>query len=219
MIYALENPDFLKITDKNGAFYGGAQAWFSDKFSVNGGCGVTAAANILAYLAASDEKYARLYPQKSLTKQDFTAFMEELCGFVKIRNFFGQPLGVWGKKRFEKGVLGYAKSRSVELSAVEFRGKMNLASAADFIKNALSENLPVAMLIGFNKRLKNVQCVYPSGGTIGGSFERHWVTITELSENNGKITVKVSSWGAFAFVDLTDFVDGEKIYSALVYFK
>lgn len=219
MIYALENPDFLKITDKNGAFYGGAQAWFSDRFSVNGGCGVVCAANILAYLAASDEKYARLYPQNSLSKQDFTAFMEELCAFVKIRNFFGQPLGVWGEKRFEKGVLGYAKSRDVELSAVAFNGKMTLENAANFIKNALSENLPVAMLIGFNGRLKNVRCEFPSGGTISGSFERHWVTITELSESDGKITVKVSSWGAFAFVDLADFVDGEKIYSTLVYFK
>lgn len=219
MIYALTNPDFLKITDKNDAFYGGAQAWFSDKFSVNGGCGVVSAANILAYLAASDEKYARLYPKNSLSKQDFAAFMEELCGFVKIRNFFGQPLGVWGKKRFEKGVLDYAKSRDVELSAVEFRGKMTLENAANFIKSALSENLPVAMLIGFNSRLKNVQYVYPSGNALNYSFERHWVTITELSENDGKITVKVSSWGAFAFIDLADFIGGEKIYSALVYFK
>ncbi len=219
MIYALENPDFLKITDKNGAFYGGAQAWFSDKFSVNGGCGVVSAANILAYLAASDEKYARLYPRNSLSKQDFAAFMEELCSFVKIRNFFGQPLGVWGKKRFEKGVLDYAKSRGVSLSAVRFRGKMTLGNAADFIKNALSENLPVTMLIGFNRRLKSVRCVFPSGGAMFGSFERHWVTITEISENNGKITVKVSSWGAVAEIDLADFIDGEKIYSALVSFK
>ncbi len=219
MIYALENPDFLKITDKNGAFYGGAQAWFSDRFSVNGGCGVVCAANILAYLAASDEKYARLYPQNSLSKQDFTAFMEELCAFVKIRNFFGKPLGVWGEKRFEKGVLGYAKSRSVELSAVAFNGKMTLENAANFIKNALSENLPVAMLIGFNSRLKNVRYVYPSGNALNYSFERHWVTITELSENDGKFTVKVSSWGAFAFIDLADFIEGEKIYSALVHFK
>ena len=216
MIYALENPDFLKITDKNDAFYGGAQAWFSDKFSVNGGCGVVSAANILAYLAASDEKYARLYPRNSLSKQNFTAFMEELCGFIKIRNFFGQPLGVWGEKRFEKGVLDYAKSRGVSLSATSFNGK---TSASDFVKNALSENLPVAMLIGFNSRLKNVRYVYPSGSALNYSFERHWVTITELSENNGNFTVKVSSWGAAAEIDLADFIDGEKVYSALVYFK
>ena len=219
MIYARENPDFLKITDKNGAFDGGAQAWFSDKFSVNGGCGVVSAANILAYLAASDEKYASLYPRNSLSKQDFTAFMEALCAFVKNRNIFGQPLGGWGNKRFEKCVLDYAKSRGVSLSAVRFRGKMTLGNAADFIKNALSENLPAAMLIGFNNRLKSVRCVYPSGGAFFGSFERHWVTITELSENNGKITVKVSSWGAVAEIDLADFIDGEKIYSALVSFK
>ena len=216
MIYALTNPDFLKITDKNDAFYGGAQAWFSDKFSVNGGCGVVSAANILAYLAASAEKYARLYPRNSLSKQNFTAFMEELCGFVKIRNFFGQPLGVWGEKRFEKGVLDYAKSRGVSLSETSFNGK---TSASDFIKNALSENLPVAMLIGFNSRLKNVRYVYPSGSALNYSFERHWVTITELSENNGNFTVKASSWGAAAEIDLADFIDGEKVYSALVYFK
>ena len=216
MIYALQNPDFLKITDNYATFYGGAQAWFSDKFSVNGGCGVVSAANILAYLAASDEKYARLYPRNSLSKQDFTAFMEELCGFVKIRNFFGQPLGVWGEKRFEKGVLDYAKSRGVSLSATSFKGK---TSASDFIKNALSENLPVAMLIGFNSRLKNVRYVYPSGSALNYSFERHCVTITELSENNGNFTVKVSSWGAAAEIDLADFIDVEKVYSALVYFK
>ncbi|MCI7759555.1 MAG: hypothetical protein MSH49_05970 [[Eubacterium] saphenum] len=219
MIYALQNSDFLKITDKNDAFYGGAQSWFSDKFSVNGGCGVVCAANILAYLAASDEKYAGLYPQNSLSKQDFTAFMEELCGFVKIRNFFGQPLGVWGKKRFEKGVLNYAKSRDVELSAVELCGKVTLENTSDYIKTALSQNLPVAMLIGFNRRLKNVRYVYPSGNALNYSFERHWVTITELSENGGKFTVKVSSWGAAAEIDLADFIGGEKIYSALVYFK
>ena len=216
MIFALQNPDFLKITDNYATFYGGAQAWFSDKFSVNGGCGVVSAANILAYLAASDEKYARLYPRNSLSKQNFTAFMEELCGFIKIRNFFGQPLGVWGEKRFEKGVLDYAKSRGVSLSATSFNGK---TSASDFVKNALSENLPVAMLIGFNSRLKNVRYVYPSGSALNYSFERHWVTITELSENNGNFTVKVSSWGAAAEIDLADFIDGEKVYSALVYFK
>lgn len=219
MIYALQNPDFLKITDKNDAFYGGAQAWFSDKFSVSGGCGVVSAANILAYLAASDEKYAQLYPRNSLSKQDFAAFMEELCGFVKIRNFFGQPLGVWGKKRFEKGVLLYAKSRGVSLSAVRFRRKKTLENTAEFIKTALAENLPVAILIGFNPRLKSVRCVYPSGSAFSGSFEKHWVTITELSENGGKFTVKVSSWGAAAEIDLADFIGGEKIYSALVYFK
>ncbi len=216
MIYALKNPDFLKITDKNDAFFGGAQAWFSDNFSVNGGCGVVAAANILAYLG---EKNAALYPQKSLSKQDFTAFMTELCAFVKIKNFFGQPLGVWGEKRFEKGVLRYAKSRGVSLSAVRFRGKKTLENTAEFIKTALAENLPVAILIGFNPRLKRVRCVYPSGSAFCGSFEKHWVTITELSENGGKITLKTSSWGAEAEIDLADFVDGEKIYSALVYFK
>ena len=91
MIYALKNPDFLKITDKNDAFFGGAQAWFSDNFSVNGGCGVVAAANILAYLG---EKNAALYPQKSLSKQKFTAFMTELVALGESMNFFGDVISL-----------------------------------------------------------------------------------------------------------------------------
>lgn len=219
MICALENPDFVKISDGNNSYFGGSQSWFEDKFKQNGGCGVIAAANILCYLALSDEKYQMLYTKKSLEKADFTEFSGELCEFVKIRSFFGQPLGVWGKRRFENGVLSYAKNRGVRLSAIPFRGKMNFKNAADYIKNALSENLPVAMLIGLNKRLKSVRYEYPNGNARFHSFERHWVTITELSEEDGKITLKVSSWGAFAYIDLNDFIDGETLYSALVCFK
>lgn len=215
----LKNPEFVKITENNASFYGGAQSWFSDKFSVNGGCGVTAAANILAYLAASDEKYKALYPYGSLEKSEFLKFMEELCGYVKIRNFFGFPLGVWGKKRLEKGVINYAKKRGVNLSAVKFNGRMSFSDAEGYIKTALSKNLPVAMLIGFNKRMKSVEYAYPNKNAFRGSFERHWVTITELCEKNGKTVVKVSSWGAFAYIDLRDFIDGERVYSALTYFE
>ena len=78
MIYALKNADFIRITDENALFYGGAQSWFADGFSQNGGCGVVAAANILAYLALSDEKYFALYPKKTFSKSDFTAFMTEI---------------------------------------------------------------------------------------------------------------------------------------------
>ena len=219
MIYALENPDFVKISDGNSSYFGGTQSWFEDKFQQNGGCGVIAAANILCYLAMSDEKYKAFYEKKSLEKADFAEFSDELCEFVKIRSFFGQPLGVWGKRRFEKGVLCYAKSRGVALSAIPFCGKMNFKNAADYIKNALSENLPVAMLIGLNKRLKSIKCEYPSGNAFVSGFERHWVTITELCESDGKITLKVSSWGAFAYIDLEDFVEGETLYSALSCFK
>lgn len=219
MICALENPDFVKISDGNSSYFGGSQSWFEDNFKRNGGCGVIAAANILCYLALSDEKYHALYPKKTFRKADFAEFSEELCGFVKIRSFFGQPLGVWGKRRFERGVLSYAKSRGVMLSAIPFCGKMNFTNAADYIKNALSRNLPVAMLIGLNKRLKSVKYEYPNGSARFHGFERHWVTITELSEENGKITLKVSSWGAFAYIDLEDFIDGEMIYSALSCFE
>lgn len=215
MIYALKNADFMRITDENASFYGGAQSWFADKFSINGGCGVVAAANILAYLALSDEKYSALYPQKTLTKSDFTAFMAEIRRFVKIRNFFGKPLGVWGKRRFESEVLRYAKSRGVELSAIS-RKRTN---TADYIKTALLENRPVAMLIGFNRRLRKVRCEYPSGGAFFGSFERHWVTVMELIEDGEKTMVKASSWGAAAYIELSDFIEGEAVYSALISFK
>ena len=141
--------------------------------------------------------------------------MTEIQDFVRIRNFFGKPLGVWGKRRFERGVLSYAKSRGVELSVASSKGM----GAEDFIKSSLLEDKPVAMLIGLNKRLKKVRCEYPSGGAVFGSFERHWVTITKLIEDGEKIMVKASSWGAAAYIELSDFLEGERLYSALISFK
>lgn len=73
-----------------------------------------------------------------------------------------------------------------------------------FIKNGLNSDKPVAMLVAFNSSLP---------------FEQHWVTILQGVEDNIKKTneIEVSSWGERMYVNLSDYVNDEKLYFALAY--
>lgn len=222
-VYKLSDSDkFVQISDGNGKwYYGGNQEWYSNDFNKNGGCGCVAAANILAYMAKTNEKYKALYPYETYDKTDFVPFMTTMCDYVKIRNLFGIALGVWPASRLTDGIIEYAKTRSVTLSKVtDYSSLFNLQNVSTYIKNGLEKDLPVAMLISLNSKLNNIVYTYPDGATRRNSFERHWVTITELEidEIKNTYTVKVSSWGAVAYIDLKDFVCGFP-FEAVYYFE
>lgn len=78
------------------------------------------------------------------------------------------------------------------------------------------------MLIGFNFDMKNIEVTQPYGNSwVQSSFGTHWVTITEMQvdEIKGKVTLKVSTWGGYSYLDLDSFMDGEWIYECLLYFQ
>lgn len=78
------------------------------------------------------------------------------------------------------------------------------------------------MLIGINSKLRNIEVTLPNGNHwIQNSFERHWVTITEIKTDNiaQKTTLKVSTWGGYSYLDLDDYINGEQLYAALLYFN
>ncbi len=78
------------------------------------------------------------------------------------------------------------------------------------------------MLIGINSKLRNIEVTLPNGNNwIQNSFERHWVTITEIKTDNisQKTVLKVSTWGGYSYIDLDDYVNGEELYAALIYFN
>lgn len=60
-----------------------------------------------------------------------------------------------------------------------------------------------------------------NGGSYVDKLTTHWVTITEMEIDNiaNKYTVKVSTWGRYAYVDLEDYVNNELYWKTLVYFN
>ncbi|MGN0620151.1 MAG: hypothetical protein ACI4J7_14145 [Ruminiclostridium sp.] len=212
-IYSLSRPELLSIYDSESSCFGGNQDWFPEKSKRKKGCGIVAAGNIFMYMAGTAPEYSPLY-RGERTKADFTNHIGEISRYLKAGSF-----GIWGTKRFTSGALAFAGSRGVALAPKKLTAGFTAKAAAQFIKEGLENDRPIAMLIGFNKRLKGVSCDFP-GGSCYCSLNAHWVTVTELRENqDGKFTVRVSTWGASADIDLEDYVRGERFCKKLVYFK
>ena len=52
------------------------------------------------------------------------------------------------------------------------------------------------------------------------TFQQHWVTIAEMvvDDIQNTSTIKVSSWGRYAYLSLEDVVNNEMVYNAFAYF-
>lgn len=169
--------------------YGGNQAWFVKKSHRIRGCGPVAAANLLCYLAGSEEKYRPLYPGEALTQTDFLALMDTMYAELSPA-WIG---GLFSCKRFARGVTHWAKSRGVLLTAhLSGPRTHSQADCLASIRQGLEQDRPVAAL---NLKWRHI---IPSGENFGW----HWVTITglrESSDSNPKLVV--SSWGSRFLLD------------------
>ena len=102
---------FVKIRDKNSIYYGGNQQWYKNKRRVINGCGPVAGANVLAYLSTKDDRYANLYDEENLSKENFTKFQEKIYDLIKP-----SPLGLININHFIKTIIRYGISNGVDLS-------------------------------------------------------------------------------------------------------
>lgn len=212
-IYSLTRPELFSIYDSKSLFFGGNQDWFWEEEKRKRGCGIVAAGNIFMYMSGTATKYSPLYKGEHI-RADFTSHICEISRYLKAGRF-----GIWGTMRFVSGALAFAKARGVALAPKKLTAVFTVRKAAEFIKEGLEMDKPIAMLIGFNKRLKGVACAFPHG-SYTCSLNKHWVTVTELRESSdGKFTVKVSTWGASAEFDLDDYVRGERFCRKLIRFE
>ena len=165
-------------------------------------------------MAGSDSDYSALFSGER-TKSNFIKYISEISDYLKIG-----PVGIWGIKHISKGATAYAEAKEVDLQPKISYKFFTAKNAADYIVEGLEDNKPVAMLIGINFRLQEVEIFGLDGAESISSINTHWVTITEIEIDNikEKYTVKVSTWGEYAYVDLKDYVNGELYWKTLVYF-
>ena len=188
--YALLEDIQFNIYDSEVSYYGGNQYWFPKKFNQLSGCGPVVAANITAYLSQTfTDKYNDLYPYKGVVnKKDFTLHMVEIRKYVKPGIF-----GLTSVNKFSDGVLSFAKNRGISLTSHILDEKADsIQEAIDFILEALSQRLPVAILIlkHQNKEFKE--------------YTWHWMTITNLNLNSqsNRCYISVSTYGEHREINL-----------------
>ncbi|MBU3160016.1 hypothetical protein KPL37_09655 [Clostridium frigoris] len=185
----LEDTNFT-ISDLEASYYGGSQYWFPKKLNQLSGCGPVAAANITAYLAkTSPDKYGNLYPYTGIiNKNDFILHMIEIRKYVKPGIF-----GLTSVQQFSDNVLAFAKKRDVSLTPHILDYSANsIDKAVNFILDALSQRLPVALLV-LKHPIKEFK-----------EYTWHWMTITglELSLKDNIYYISVSTYGEHRKINL-----------------
>lgn len=222
--------NFVPIQEGDRLYYGGDQAWFSTALRRHSACGTVAAANILAY----DKLYkpgANLPAGKDscMPKASFLELMNQVYRYVSPLRVpllpedtppyrgFGWSAGVWPAGRLMRGFKRLGRSRGLRWRAVPYqRGR---GTAADFIRQAVEQDCPVALLIGTGTALKNIPVVYPWGASfVQTDFSKHWVVVTALEQREDGIYIKVSTWGGFAWLPLSACFQTGIIKSRMCYF-
>lgn len=209
--------NFVRIKDKDGyVYYGGDQEWYGRKTVGHyGGCGPTAVANILAYLAKSNPKNSLLYSGdiNNISQEDFTNYMKEIYDYVTPIGREGKggkdpfTIGVPLPSMLESGAQIFGLTKGVNVKTASKGNTFNsLNSASKFIREGLDSDTPIAMLTWFNENLENIDFFEPKGEITKQNFQTHWVTITGMSENKktGQTTVLVSTWGGISFINLNN---------------
>lgn len=190
--------NFIKIYDGKRPYYGGNQKWFKETELRKAGCSIVAAANITAYLSIN-RKNNILYDYEDLNKDNFIKHMESIAEFIHP----DVTKGVTSISYFSEKVVQFSKNKGVIMKSHEITTYDDFENIKNFIKTALSQNKPVALLMLENNALKE--------------FDWHWITVTKLFENMDKTYIDFSTWGERRIFTLEDFYKYSS-FGALSYF-
>lgn len=159
--------------------YGGDQDWFPAKFQQMAGCASTSAANLAAYYAANFPRFQPFYKGSTgpFTKAEYLAAMEELYRYM-TPGFMGFPV----ISRFAKKFIQFAKDHGHTLEAHILKEK-DPQTNIDFVKKAIEENVPVALLILRHRAPELLEDNW------------HWVTITGWIEDEAGEKIIFSDCG------------------------
>ena len=231
----LSRENFLRINDGNTVHYGGNQSWYApDEAGRAAGCGPTAAANILAYLATANPDCRALYAYDvdHIEISEFIQHMQEVYQYVtpiivpRTLNGLGvgparipASLGIPFLGKFAKGVEEFAQERGVTLTAHRMAGLATMEEATDFIIEGLKNDSPVSMLNYLNPSLAQIPCTNTAGRERLQNLQMHWVTITavHICKEENRALVDLSTWGEKAVLDVKDVI-GSLGFGGLIFF-
>ena len=178
------------IYDSETSYYGGNQYWFPKRLHQLSGCGPVVAANITAYLSQTfPDKFNALYPYDGIiNKKDFIEHMVNIRKFIKPGIF-----GLTSVHQFCDNVLAFSKKRGVSLLPhILADNASSIKDAINFIYQALSQRLPIAILV-LKHPIKEFE-----------EYTWHWMTITalKLDSKDNIYNLSVSSYGEHREINL-----------------
>ena len=189
---SIAHPAWMDITGPDGAVTHGAdQDWFPDLWQQRAGCGPTAAAVILSYLARTRPELAPLYPEGAMDRASFTGLM---CR-------------VW--EQMAEGMASFAAARGLTLTPGLFvfpsaRTKRPPYEQVEaFVRRALERDCPVAFLNFSHGALKNLD-------------SWHWVPLTAMTEGESVLLCTILDEGEARVIDLALWWETSSLGGALV---
>ena len=168
MVYSISEKNIGKLLlDSNGkTFYGAYQEWYPTLFRRMTGCGPTAAANLLA-CALPDVPFGTAEARVAVMQTMWNYLTPGVRGLHRVR-------------KFKKGSDAFFKAKKLSLSCrcAEFAADspLTIGQTADFIKEALSLDAPLAFLNLLNNSVKDLE-------------RWHWVTIVSFDDADMTATV------------------------------
>ena len=166
---ALREPQLLHIDCGTALSCGANQRWYPYWRARLSGCGPTAAANLLWYLAASrPHRCGTLFAGDARKQAEMVRLMRQVWRYVRPA-----PWGMARGQSFACGARRYAAAHGVPLQAellqVPAAGtrRPSAAQLYDFLAKALAADLPVAFLNRSNGAVRNL----PGW---------HWVTLVAV---------------------------------------
>ena len=195
---------FIPIPDSNGGYYyGGYQGWLTEQgvsqFYANRSCGVTAAANVMYYMATHVSGKSALYNQTgSLTKAKFNTFQKSVYNYLNP-----SIIGVPTLNAMINGVVDYAESRNVTLTPITSPASWTHSNVRNYMSAGLNAESPV-LVLNWNSPIADL--------------DWHWVTVTKLYGDNVSMYMVTSNWGERETYDFNTWVDGSSVYKGTIYF-
>ncbi|MFS1512735.1 hypothetical protein VQL36_09895 [Chengkuizengella sp. SCS-71B] len=202
---------FVPVYNNKTYSYGGNQVWWKDGGkSIKSilGCGPVAAANITNYLAkiTNPMKYGKLYSGETSNYHDFMKHMDILYDYIAPKAY-----GAVSVSEFVANLEEYAIGQGVSLDAVWKDTSFTIESIAEYIKEGLNMNSPVATL---NLSIPKIT---------GYPYQWHWMTITKYWNKNDDRWIVVSTWGQRRSINFYKHLDAITSFLSVgggfIYFK
>lgn len=148
--------------------WGASQSWYPNRWQREAGCGPTTCANLIWYLARTQQNLSPLWPVEYNSKENLIDLMKDIWNYVTPTYMGVNRLSILGD-----GARQFGASRGIELipdylevpATPKKRPKKEEVIA--FLQHAFSNNLPVAFLNLSNGKLHNLE-------------SWHWITLVSL---------------------------------------
>jgi hypothetical protein len=150
--------------------YGGSQDWFYKKMQRDAGCASVSAANIAACYDIGIRPDRVRGEDRIYVIDTYMKLMEEMYGYMTPG-----PMGFPDTQKYQYRFLRFAAEHGRRFRSRELKGWKKDAEALQFIREALTENNPVAILVLTHRAPEMRDNTW------------HWMTISGYDDEKGML--------------------------------